>query len=127
MLAREGREKNYPGGGHPVAELAALPPISAPAFPPNLAANATTNAVGSISPLRIYTLLNQLSKSNTLCYFNPSFGYYFEQFYQEPHGLIYVLKPLPEDTLLPPALDKNLIAENESFWTRRNGKHSAGG
>jgi tetratricopeptide (TPR) repeat protein len=68
--------------------------------------------------LHIYTLLNQLSKSNTLCYLNPSFGYYFEQFYQEPHGLVYVMKPLPEDTLLPPVLDKKLIAENELFWTQ---------
>ena len=36
---------------------------------------------------------------------NPSFGYYFEKFYQEPHGLVYALKPLPEDTLLPPVID----------------------
>jgi tetratricopeptide (TPR) repeat protein len=49
---------------------------------------------------------------------HPSFGYYFEQFYLEPHGLVYKLKTLPEDTLLPPPPDKNQIAENEAFWSR---------
>ncbi len=75
----------------------------------------TNNAIG-VSPLCIYLMLNQFSKSNNLCYLNPSFGYYFEQFYQEPHGMVYLMKLLPEATLLPPPLDKNLIAENELFW-----------
>ena len=38
------------------------------------------------------------------------------EFYLEPHGLIYVLKTLPGNTLLPPPADKDLIAENEAFW-----------
>ena len=59
-----------------------------------------------------------LAKSNELYYLHPSFGYYFEQFYQEPHGLVYKLKTLPEDTLLPPLPDKNQIAGNEAFWSR---------
>ena len=59
-----------------------------------------------------------LAKSNELYYLHPSFGYYFEQFYQEPHGLVYKLKTLPNDTLLPPLPDKNQIAENEAFWAR---------
>ncbi len=117
VLAREGREKNYPVLDTASLNWAPYHQYLHRRFPKIWPQMTTTNALGAISPLRIYTLLNQLSKSNTLCYFNPSFGYYFEQFYQEPHGLIYVLKPLPEDTLLPPALDKNLIAENESFWT----------
>jgi len=72
--------------------------------------------MGGISPLAILGTLNQLSKSNTICYLNPSFGYYFELFYQEPHGLIYQLKTLPEDTLIPPPLTTNLIAENQALW-----------
>ena len=59
-----------------------------------------------------------LSNSNELYYLHPSYGYYFEQFYAEPHGLVYKLKTLPNDTLLPPPLDKNQIAENEDFWAR---------
>ena len=69
-----------------------------------------------LSSLQILGLLVQVSTNQHLCYLNPSFGYYFEKFYQEPHGLVYSLKPLPDDTLLPPPLDKNLIAENDAFW-----------
>lgn len=61
-------------------------------------------------------LLAYLNRTNELYYLHPSFGYYFEEFYLEPHGLVYKLKPLPDDTLLPPPPDKNLIAENEMFW-----------
>jgi tetratricopeptide (TPR) repeat protein len=117
-LAREGREKNYPVLDTQSLNWAAYHNFIHQRFPNYWPPVAATNAAAALTPLQIYSLLNQLSKSNTLCYLNPSFGYYFEQFYQEPHGLNYVLKPLPEDTLLAPALDKNLIAENESFWTR---------
>jgi tetratricopeptide (TPR) repeat protein len=73
---------------------------------------------GGLSPLGILGMLNRLSTSNSICYLNPSFGYYFERFYQEPQGLVYPLKTLPEDTLLPLPLDQKQIAENESFWTQ---------
>lgn len=72
--------------------------------------NDLLNSIGLVS------LLALLDKTNDLYYLHPSFGYYFEEFYEEPHGLIYELKPLPRDTLLPPPVDKNLIAENEAFW-----------
>jgi len=72
--------------------------------------------MGGIAPLGILSTLNMLSKSNTICYLNPSFGYYFELFYQEPHGLTYQLKPLPEATLIPPPLSTNLVSENQNFW-----------
>ena len=73
---------------------------------------------GAVSPIGLLGMLNLLSKSNNLCYLNPSFGYYFEQFYQEPHGLDYSLKTLPEDTSVPPPLDAKALAENEQFWTQ---------
>lgn len=72
-----------------------------------------TNA---LNPLGLIELLALLSRTNELYYLHPSFGYYFEQFYAEPHGLVYKLKPLPNDTLLPPPPGKDLIAENETFW-----------
>ncbi len=71
-----------------------------------------------VSPLRLIVLLTNLAKTNQLYYLHPSFGYYFEQFYLEPHGLVYQLKPLPEATLLPPLPSKDEIAENEAFWSR---------
>jgi tetratricopeptide (TPR) repeat protein len=70
----------------------------------------------AINPVNLIGLLNQMEKTNNLFYLNPSFGYYFEQFYLEPHGLIYQLRSLPQDTLLPALPDKKLITENEAFW-----------
>lgn len=64
----------------------------------------------------LISVLATLSQSNALYYLHPSFGYYFEQFYLEPRGLVYKLQTLPNDTLLPPPLDKNLFAANEAFW-----------
>ncbi|HEY5233701.1 MAG TPA: tetratricopeptide repeat protein [Verrucomicrobiae bacterium] len=82
-------------------------------WPDSVTAAELTNVV---SPLHLIGLLAALAKTNELYYLHPSFGYYFEQFYLEPHGLVYRLKTLPDDTLLPPPPDKNLIAENEDFW-----------
>lgn len=69
-----------------------------------------------LNPVGMVGMLSMLGRSNELYYLQPSFGLYFEQFYSEPHGLVYKLKPLPTDTLLPPLPDSNLIAENEAFW-----------
>jgi tetratricopeptide (TPR) repeat protein len=76
---------------------------------------ASTNR-NTLNPVGIVGMLSMLDRSNELYYLHPSFGYYFEQFYSEPHGLVYKLRILPSDTLLPPAPDNNLIAENEAFW-----------
>ena len=69
-----------------------------------------------LNPLGLVAMMVMLGQSNELCYLHPSFGYYFERFYLEPHGLTYVLKTLPGNTLLPPPADKDLTAENEAFW-----------
>lgn len=74
--------------------------------------------IGGVAPMNIFGMVDTLVKSNAVSYLHPSYGYYFERFYPEPHGLSYAMKLLSEKTLLPPALDKNLIAENEAFWTK---------
>ena len=84
-------------------------------WPDTITAAEQTNGVG---PRHLIGLLAALAKTNGLYYLHPSFGYYFEQFYPEPHGLIYKLQTLPNDTLLPPLPGKNQIAENETFWAQ---------
>ncbi len=71
---------------------------------------------GGVNVLAILATLVNLSQSNSVCYLNSSFGYYFELFYQEPRGLVYQLKKLPDDTLLPPPLSASLISDNQKFW-----------
>jgi tetratricopeptide (TPR) repeat protein len=118
-LAREGRTGDFvPLDTHSL-EFPAYHKFLHAAFPKKWPD--TVNSIeitNGVSPLHLIGLLAALAKTNELYYLHPSFGYYFEQFYLEPHGLIYKLKTLPEDTLLPPPLDKNQIAENEAFWSR---------
>lgn len=66
----------------------------------------------------VLPILSGLAASNSLYYLHPSFGYYFELFYGEPHGLVYHLKNYPSHQIDPPPLSKGLIAENEDFWKR---------
>ena len=76
----------------------------------------TPGQTNILNPVGLVELLALLNRTNELYYLHPSFGYYFEEFYAEPHGLVYKLKPLPHDTLVPPPPGKDLIAENNVFW-----------
>jgi tetratricopeptide (TPR) repeat protein len=116
MLAREGREKNFPIVDTQSLNWAPYHRYLHQHFPKVWPQIVSEKDMGAVNPLGLLGMLNLLSKTNALYYLNPSFGYYFEQFYQEPRGLAYPLKPLPDDTLLPPALEKNLMAANEIFW-----------
>ena len=118
-LARDGRAK-----GCLLVDTQSLPvpayhrylhEISPQKWPDTISTFESTNRV---SPLHLIGLLATLAKTDELYYLHPSFGYYFEQFCMEPHGLIYKLNTLPNDTLLPPKPDKNLIAANETFWAQ---------
>lgn len=116
MLARQGRERNYPVVDTTSLNWPAYHEYLHRRFPDVWPKSTTANDVGPLIALRIFGLINQLSKSNSLCYLNPSFGYYFEQFYQEPHGLVYNLKSFQGDAVLPPAPEKALLADNAAFW-----------
>ncbi len=85
----------------------------------------TPTQTNTLNPVGLIVVFATLSRTNDFYYLHPSYGYYFEQFYLEPHGLAYKMKMLPEDTMLPPPPDKNLIAENEEFWTRTRARELA--
>jgi tetratricopeptide (TPR) repeat protein len=87
-------------------------------YPQRWPGGVSASETNDITPPQLMVLLANLAKTNGLYYLHPSFGYYFEQFYGEPHGLVYQLKLLPDDTLLPPLPSKDGIAENEAFWSR---------
>ena len=69
-------------------------------------------------PLLLMQLVVRLAQTNTLYYLHPSFGYYFEFFYPEPHGLVYKLNLFPTNALFAALPGKDLIAENEAFWAK---------
>jgi tetratricopeptide (TPR) repeat protein len=117
-LARDGREKDFL-----LLDTQSLPSpgyfrFLHSKFPQKWPDLVTAKESKPFSPLGLIGVLTMLAKTNELYYLHPSYGYYFEQFYEEPHGLVYKLKILPEDSLLPPLPDKNQIAGNEAFWSR---------
>lgn len=115
-LVREGRAENYlllDTRSLPYPEYHRYLHKICPQKWPLLVKPGQTNILRVVG---LVALMSVLDRTNELYYLNPSFGYYSEAFYLEPHGLAYKLKPLPEDTLLPPPPDKDLIAENDAFW-----------
>lgn len=70
------------------------------------------------TPAELIRLLVQLSQSAEIWYLHPSFGYYFEFFYPEPHGLLYHLKPYGAGMIIHPAPSPEIIKENETFWAQ---------
>ena len=118
MLAREGRQSEFLVADTRLLNWESYHQFLHEKFPARWPAMNHGKSTNFVNPSMLLTLLNNLSKSNSLYYLNPSFGFYFEQFYQEPHGLIYRLKSLPESTLLPPVAEPSLVAENEKFWSQ---------
>jgi tetratricopeptide (TPR) repeat protein len=60
-------------------------------------------------------LLQSLSKDHPLYYLQPSFGDFFEVFSQQPHGLVYQLKPRTEMSGLS-SMSREVVEENQAFW-----------
>jgi tetratricopeptide (TPR) repeat protein len=69
-----------------------------------------------LSPAEMLQLMDNLAQSNRIFYIHPSFGYFFETFYQQPVGLAYELKYLPAGAINPPPLTAETIAQNERVW-----------
>ncbi|TAL06871.1 MAG: DUF2723 domain-containing protein, partial [Verrucomicrobia bacterium] len=66
--------------------------------------------------MELVALMQEQAKAGPVYYLHPSFGYYFEFFYAQPHNLVYELKEFSKEALLPPALTDAIVQENEKFW-----------
>jgi tetratricopeptide (TPR) repeat protein len=117
-LAQEGRAKDFIALNTTSLNWPAYLRYLHNKFPNKLPVLVSPTDTKPLNPVGLVGALNMLSQSNEIYYLHPSYGYYFEQFYAEPHGLVYKLKNLPNETLLPPLPDKNLVAENQTFWTQ---------
>ncbi|MBW8863514.1 MAG: hypothetical protein JF609_01045, partial [Verrucomicrobia bacterium] len=117
-IAREGRTHDFPVLDTKSLDWAPYHRFMHERYPGKLPPTVGPADNGRVHPLVIFGMLCSIATSNDLCYLHPSYGYYFERFYQEPHGLAYPLKLLSDTTILPPPLDTNLIAENEIFWDK---------
>jgi tetratricopeptide (TPR) repeat protein len=75
-----------------------------------------TNSLERIEPPRLLDLVSRFSASEQVVYLHPSFGYYFEGFAEQPHGLVHYLTRRGTNTVAHPSLDDLLAAANEKFW-----------
>ncbi|MGO8676668.1 MAG: tetratricopeptide repeat protein [Limisphaerales bacterium] len=120
LLARKGNSENYlfvDTSSLPVPEYHRFLKKQ---YPNRWPVNMPRNAQQLISDAPLMRVVLALAMSNRVCYLEPSFGYYFEVFNAEPHGLVYTLARCPTNTLLAPRLAKELVRENQSFWARRD-------
>ncbi|MBI3853636.1 MAG: tetratricopeptide repeat protein [Verrucomicrobia bacterium] len=76
----------------------------------------TNNPTGLIDDVSLMKMMFDLSRSNEVYYLHPSFGYYFEEFYMRPHGLVYQLKTYTTNSINAPSSTPDEISENENFW-----------
>jgi tetratricopeptide (TPR) repeat protein len=70
-----------------------------------------------LTPVETMRMLENIARTNRLCYLHPSYGYIFERFYLEPTGSIYEMKLRGGDSAEIPNLPSAVTAANESFWT----------
>lgn len=78
----------------------------------------TPENTGLVTDLNLLNLVDTVRQTVPVYYLHPSFGYFFETFYLEPHGLVYQLLPYPGKELRPAPFPESLIDENKEFWDR---------
>ena len=87
-------------------------------YPRRWESNPPKGITAQAEPLLLVQLISRLAQTNSIYYLHPSFGYYFEFFYPEPHGLVYKLNPYPTNALFSPLPSADLAAANEAFWAK---------
>jgi tetratricopeptide (TPR) repeat protein len=77
---------------------------------------AMENPASQLTPVYLLYQLDQLTKRRPTYYLHPSFGYYFEPLFHQPHGLAYRLHSYAGDQVFPSPVPKTLLETNRSFW-----------
>ncbi len=71
-----------------------------------------------LDPIAVLRLLREVARTNTLCYLHPSFGYFFENFYAEPQGLVSLLRTYPTNSLSVPPFTAQTLQTSAVEWQR---------
>jgi tetratricopeptide (TPR) repeat protein len=77
---------------------------------------AMENPASQLTPMYLLYQIDQLTKRRPTYYLHPSFGYYFEPLYHQPHGLAFRLHPYAGDQIFPPPVSEPLLETNRAFW-----------
>jgi tetratricopeptide (TPR) repeat protein len=65
---------------------------------------------------KLRAILILLSQHGPIYYLHPSFGYYFEDFYQIPSKLVYLLKRYPTNSISGPPMAVEEVQQQDAFW-----------
>lgn len=79
---------------------------------------ATDEKTKLATDVALVDLMQKLSRNKTICYLHPSFGYYFESFRGQPHGLTQHLIPYSDSQLVASPVSPELITWNDEFWSK---------
>jgi tetratricopeptide (TPR) repeat protein len=71
---------------------------------------------GELNPAGMLLLVRGLAQSNSIYYLHPDFNYLSEDFYRQPVGLTFGLKPYDFKAVNQPPLTADTMAQNEKFW-----------
>ena len=118
FLTQEGKSKDYLFVDTTALPMPEYHRFLRKEYPNRWPVNMPRDSQQLIPDVPLMRVILTLAASNQVYYLHPSFGYYFELFDAEPHGLVYKLTRCPTNTLLVPPPTKALLAENESFWTK---------
>jgi tetratricopeptide (TPR) repeat protein len=66
----------------------------------------------------LFSLLAWLTQSNQVCFLEPKYGPLAEQFYFQPRGLVYELKPYTSDPFNGPPLTPVELTNSSTLWQR---------
>ena len=119
-LARSGRAKDYLFVDTLALEAPSYHEFQRNRHPNEWPALVDPKSRTEVLPSVVLKFVVKLSDQHPVYYLDPSFGFFFEVFYPQLHGLTSELKRYPTNSLDRMPLEKTEIAENEDFW-RANG------
>jgi tetratricopeptide (TPR) repeat protein len=76
-----------------------------------------TNRPTQVDVITLMERMRQQTAQREVWYLHPSFGYYFEYLYPQPHGIAHRVAQYPTNTLFRPAMSSEVLQENSLFWS----------
>ena len=71
---------------------------------------------GNLAPAGMLKLVHGLASANRVFYLHPSSGYFFDFYYLQVVGSVYVFTGFTDKSINPPPLTAEAIARTEKFW-----------
>ncbi len=118
-LARSGKTRNYMLIDTLALQVPAYHGMMRRRYGDDFPVVVNPKSLKKVPDVALVKLALKLSEQHPIYYLHPSFGYYFEFFYPQPHGLVMEMTRYPTNTLNAPPLTDGQVAENEKFWKER--------